>query len=114
MHFLSFGPTNVAVHEVSANVELHHYGTAVENAAAVNIPRSWAMSRRAHFHIDKARAEMETGRTEAALADLVQARKMAPQQTRYHAGARETIRGLVHARRRTPDTLDSMATWIGL
>lgn len=114
VHFLSFGPTNVAVHEVSANVELRQYGKAIENAAAVTMPHSWAMSRRAHFYIDRARAEMETGRTESALTDLVEARKMAPQQTRYHPGARETIKGLVQARRKTPDTLDSMAAWIGL
>lgn len=114
VHWLSFGPTNVAVHEVSADVELRRYGKAIEHASAVSMPHSWAMSRRAHFHIDQARAEMETGRTDAALDNLVTARKMAPQQTRYHPGARETIKGLVHQRRRTPDTLDSMAAWIGL
>lgn len=114
VHWLSFGPTNVQLHEVSADVELRHYGKAVTDAAAVTMPNSWPLSRRAHFYVDKARAEMEIGRTESALEDLVTARKMAPQQTRYHPGARETIKGLVHKRRTTPDTLDSMAAWIGL
>ncbi|MFI6695510.1 helix-turn-helix domain-containing protein [Streptomyces sp. NPDC050433] len=114
VHWLSFGPTNVQLHEVSADVELRRYGKAVTDAAAVTMPNSWPLSRRAHFHVDKARAEMEIGRTESALEDLVTARKMAPQQTRYHPGARETIKGLVHKRRTTPDTLDSMAGWIGL
>lgn len=114
VHWLSFGPANVAAHELSANVELRRYGKALEKARKVKLPNGWAMSRRAHVYIDRARSEMETGRTDAALESLVKARKMAPQQTRYHPGARETIKGLVHQRRRTPDTLDSMAAWIGL
>lgn len=57
---------------------------------------------------------MEAGRSEAALKSIVTARKLAPQQTRYHAGARETIRGLIHLSRRTPDSLDHLAAWVGL
>jgi hypothetical protein len=57
---------------------------------------------------------METGHAAAALDHLLDARKCAPEQTRYHPGARETIRGLVHLSRRTPDTLNHMAAWIGL
>jgi transcriptional regulator with XRE-family HTH domain len=114
VHWLSFGPANVAAHELSANVELRRYGKALEKARKVRLPSGWAMSRRAHVYIDRARSEMETGRTDAALKSLLAARKMAPQQTRYHPGARETIKGLFHQRRRTPDTLDNMAAWIGL
>ncbi|NLU75663.1 helix-turn-helix transcriptional regulator [Streptomyces sp. HNM0575] len=114
VHWLSFGPANVAAHEVSANVELRRYGKALEKARKVQLPRDWPLSRRAHVYIDRARSEMETGRTDAALGSLVEARRMAPQQTRYHPGARETIKGLVHQRRSTPNTLDNMAAWIGL
>jgi transcriptional regulator with XRE-family HTH domain len=114
VHWLSFGPANVAAHEVSVAVELRQYGAALRKAREVRMPHGWAMSRRAHVHIDRARAEMETGHTDAALESLVRARKLAPQQTRYHPGARETIKGLVHKRRQTPDALDSMAAWIGL
>lgn len=57
---------------------------------------------------------METGRTDAALASIITARRLAPQQTRYHPGARETITGLVYMRRTTPDALDNLAAWIGL
>ncbi|MGP3952286.1 helix-turn-helix domain-containing protein [Streptomyces sp. 7N604] len=114
VHWLSFGPTNVAVHAVSANVEMRQYGEALRHAADVRIPKDWALSRAAHFHIDQARAQMEAGRSEAALKSIVTARRLAPQQTRYHSGARETIRGLVHLSRRTPDTLDHLAAWVGL
>lgn len=114
VHWLSFGPANVALHRMSAAVEMHHYDDAIGQARALRLPATLATSRRAHFLIDRARCEMETGRTEAALASLIEARRAAPEQTRYHPGARETISGLVHTARRTPDTLTHMAAWIGL
>ncbi|MFI0863143.1 helix-turn-helix domain-containing protein [Streptomyces smyrnaeus] len=114
VYWLSFGPANVAVHEVSAQVEMRRYGKALEKSRDVHLPHGWPMSRRAHFYVDRARAEMETGHSDAALGSVVTARKLAPEQTRYHPGARETISGLVAQRRRTPDSLDNMAAWLCL
>ncbi|MFF1321365.1 MULTISPECIES: helix-turn-helix domain-containing protein [Streptomyces] len=114
VHWLSFGPTNVALHKMSAAVEMHQYDEALKQARKMKLPTQLATSRRAHFLIDRARAEMETGYTEKALEHLVDARRLAPEQTRYHPGARETITGLVHLSRRTPDSLNYMASWIGL
>ena len=99
---------------MSAAVEMRHYDAALKQARKIKVPPSLAASRRSHFFIDRARTEMETGYTEAALRSLVDARHAAPEQTRYHPGARETIRGLVHLARRTPDTLNHMAAWVGL
>ncbi|WP_225097348.1 helix-turn-helix domain-containing protein [Streptomyces sp. CoH27] len=116
VHWLSFGPTNVDLHEMSAAVEMHQYDVALKRARKIGkkLPTQFATSRRAHFLIDQARTEMETGHTEDALKSLVEARRMAPEQTRYHPAARETITGLVHLSRRTPDTLSHMAAWVGL
>lgn len=114
VHWLSFGPANVAMHRMSAAVEMGQFDDALTQARKMRLPKSLATSRRAHFLIDRARTEMETGLTEKALEHLVEARKAAPEQTRYHPGARETIRGLVHVARRTPDTLNHMAAWVGL
>jgi hypothetical protein len=114
VHWLSFGPANVAVHHVSALAEQHQFGEAVERARKVKLPATWATSRRAHFLIDRARSEMEIGRCEAALKSMLAARELAPQQTRYHPAARVTIEGLVHHQRRAPDSLGSMASWVGL
>ena len=114
IHWLSFGPANVALHRMSAAVEMRHYDAALTQSRRIALPPSLATSRRAHFFIDRARTEMETGHTEAALRSLVDARHAAPEQTRYHPGARETISGLVHLSRRTPDTLNHMAAWVGL
>lgn len=114
VHWLSFGPTNVELHRMSAAVEMGQYDSALKQARKMRLPNSLATSRRAHFLIDRARTEVETGHTDAALKHLVQARTAAPEQTRYHPGARETIRGLVHLSRRTPDTLNHMAAWVGM
>lgn len=64
--------------------------------------------------IDRARVEMELGRGEQSLKSLWAARRAAPEQTRYHPGARETIRGLVHLSRKAPEPLRNMAAWIGM
>ncbi|MFF1279901.1 helix-turn-helix domain-containing protein [Streptomyces sp. NPDC058299] len=114
VHWLSFGPTNVALHKMSAAVEMRQYDDALKQARKIKLPTRLATSRRAHFLIDQARTQMETGRTESALKSLVEARRLAPEQTRYHPAARETITGLVHMARRTPDNLNHMAVWIGL
>ncbi|MFJ8668180.1 helix-turn-helix domain-containing protein [Streptomyces sp. NPDC093600] len=114
VHWLSFGPTNVAMHRMSAAVEMRHYDDALKQAKKIKPPASMATSRRAHFLIDRARSEMELGKSEAALTSLMAARRSAPEQTRYHPGARETIRGLVHLSRRAPESLGSMAAWVGM
>lgn len=114
IHWLSFGPTNVALHRMSAAVEMRQYDEALTQAGQIKLPPALAASRRAHYLVDRARSEMETGRTEAALDSIVDARRAAPEQTRYHPGARETIKGLVHISRRTPDALGHMAAWVGL
>lgn len=114
VHWLSFGLTNCAAHELSAYTEMGQYGKAVEKAQELRIPDSWPMSRRAHVWIDRGRAEMEIGRSEAALTSIAKARELAPQQTRYHPGARATVEGLVHQQRRTPEALGYMSAWFGL
>ncbi|MFF1711492.1 helix-turn-helix domain-containing protein [Streptomyces sp. NPDC058268] len=114
VHWLSFGPTNLAAHEISALTEMRKYGKAVEKARKIKMPASWPTSRRAHVYIDRGRSEMETGRSEAALKSIAKARELAPQQTRYHPGARATIEGLVHQQRRTSDALGYISSWLGL
>ncbi|MGX1757177.1 helix-turn-helix domain-containing protein [Streptomyces lydicus] len=114
VHWMSFGPTNVKLHRMSAAVEMREYDDAIDQARALRLPAGLATSRRAHFLIDRARSEMETGRTAAALVTLMEARRVAPEQTRYHPGARETISGLVHTARSAPEPLRHMAAWIGL
>lgn len=114
VHWLSFGPTNVGVHRVSVLAELDLYPEAVEHAGAVAIPEGWPPSRLAHHHAEVARAQMWTGQTESAFKSLLAARKLAPQQTRYHPTVRETYAGLEAAKRRMPDTFSNFGAWLGV
>ncbi|NEB88935.1 helix-turn-helix transcriptional regulator [Streptomyces anulatus] len=114
VHWLNFSPVNVALHEMSVAMEMRQFDEALRQAKAIRLPASVATSRRAHYAIDRARVEMELGRGEQSLKSLWAARRAAPEQTRYHPGARETIRGLVHLSRKAPEPLRNMAAWIGM
>ncbi|THA78424.1 XRE family transcriptional regulator [Streptomyces sp. A0642] len=114
VHWLSFGQMNVSLHEMGAAITMRHYDDALRQARAMKLPAATLTSRRARFLVDRATVEMETGHTDAALRHLVEARRAAPEQTRYHPRTRETVTGLLHSARRTPDTLGHMAAWIGL
>lgn len=114
VHWLSFGQRNTALHAFGAKVTMRRYDDALTAARTMKLPASTLTSRRARFLVDRARTEMETGHLTASLRHLAEARQAAPEQTRYYPGTRETINGLVHLSRRTPDTLGHMAKWIGL
>lgn len=114
VHWLSFGPTNVGVHRVSVLAELDLYPEAVHQAEDMVIPDDWPPSRLAHHHAEVARAQMWTGHTEAAFRSLLAARKLAPQQTKYHPTVRETYGGLEAAKRRMPDTFTNYGSWLGM
>ncbi|QHC32001.1 helix-turn-helix domain-containing protein [Streptomyces sp. HF10] len=114
VHWLSFGPTNVGAHRVSVLAELDLYPEAVRQAEDMVIADGWPPSRLAHHHAEVARAQMWTGQTEAAFKNLLKARKLAPQQTRYHPTVRETYAGLDAARRRMPDSFTNYGSWLGM
>ncbi|MEW2707076.1 helix-turn-helix transcriptional regulator [Streptomyces koyangensis] len=114
VHWLSFGPTNVAVHRVSVQAELDEYGAAVEAADRLGFPTGWPASRRAYHYAEVARAQVWTGHTDEAFANLLRARKIAPQQSRYHPMVRETYLALDAGKRRLPDSFISYGVWLGL
>ncbi|MBB1242674.1 helix-turn-helix transcriptional regulator [Streptomyces durbertensis] len=113
-HIQSFGPTNVAIHAASIEMELGNHAQSLQLAKQVRPPKDYFPDRLGHFWIDTARSQLWTGKTDAALASLLTARKVAPQQAKYHPGVRETVAGLVRATRRTPETLIGYASWCGL
>jgi transcriptional regulator with XRE-family HTH domain len=114
VHWLSFGPTNVAVHQVATLAEQCQYAEALQAASSLTIPADWPASRAAAHLAEIARAQLWTNRGEQALRTLQRAREVAPQQTRYHPMVRETVAGLVSARRSTPGTLSNLAHWVGI
>ncbi|MFD3353780.1 helix-turn-helix domain-containing protein [Streptomyces fradiae] len=114
VHWLSFGPTNVAVHRVSVLAELDEYDRAARTGRAVALPKDWPASRSSHHYADLARAQMWTGDLDASFQNLLRARKAAPQQAKYHPIVRETYTGLEAVKRRLPDTFLSYGTWLGI
>ncbi|MFJ5121895.1 helix-turn-helix domain-containing protein [Kitasatospora sp. NPDC088548] len=114
VHWLSFGPTNVEVHNVGILADQERHDEAVEAARAVVVPDGWARSRASAHLAEVARSQLLTGKADKALQGLMRAREMAPQQMRYHPMVRDTIAGLLSARRSSPRSLNNLAAWAGI
>lgn len=114
VHWLGFGTLNVRLHAMGAAITMRQYDDALQQARALRIPPSAMTSRRARFLVDRAMAEMETGLGTTSLTHLVEARAIAPEQTRYLPRTRETVRGLLHTTRAPSEKLVRMASWVGV
>jgi transcriptional regulator with XRE-family HTH domain len=112
-HQLSFGPANVAIHEVAVFIELGDGPAAVQRAKGLRIPESLPPIRSGHHFVDLSRAQLWAGDREGALSSLYQARKTAPQQTRHLPTTREVLRMLIRAHRSNSEPLANMVNWIG-
>lgn len=105
---------NVDMHSVAVPVEMSDGTAAVARAEKVHIPEQNRPSRACHHHIDVARAWVLHGDRDKALASLITARRIAPQQTRYHPSVHETLHAIAAADRRATDSLAGFARWAGL
>ncbi|RBM07367.1 helix-turn-helix domain-containing protein [Streptomyces sp. PT12] len=114
VHWLAFGPTNVAIHRVAALSERDDYDRAVLAADGITFPEDWPRSRTAHHHAEVARAQLWTGRIDDAFRSLQAARRAGPQQTKYHPMVRETYAGLDAAKRQLPHEFVSFGAWLGM
>jgi transcriptional regulator with XRE-family HTH domain len=112
---LSFGPSNVAIHEVAASVELGDGAAAVSRASGVrwNDPGQVPKIRAGQHFVDLSRAQLWVGDRDGALESLHAARKLAPQQTRHHPTTREVVRMLLRVHQRSNEPLARFAGWIG-
>ncbi|MCA1675570.1 MAG: helix-turn-helix transcriptional regulator [Actinobacteria bacterium] len=105
---------NVHIHSVAAAVEMGDGTTAVARDARSPLPPETMRSRLAHHHIDLGRAWLLHGDRAKTLEALNTARRLAPQQTRYHPMVAETVLMLARVERRRSDTLSSIAAWLGI
>jgi hypothetical protein len=99
----AFGPTNVALRTVAIPVELGDAGEALQVARTID-PSPLApnlLERRAMFHIDVARAYGQRRNDAAAVATLLEAERIAPEEIHYHVVVRELLRELLKRERRT-------------
>jgi transcriptional regulator with XRE-family HTH domain len=110
----AFCTPNVHIHSVAAAVEMQDGTTAVARNASYPLPPGTMRSRIAHHNIDLGRAWLLHGDHTKALHALNTARRIAPQQTRYHPMVAETVLTLARAERRRSDILSSFAAWMGI
>lgn len=113
-HGTAFGPSSVRVHDLALAVESGDVARAIKVAAEWHPPQALPAERRSHFHIEAARAYCWAGHRDRAVAAPWQARRAAPQHTRYNPVVGETVRTLIRGSRKPPLPLLQLADWIGL
>lgn len=92
----AFGPSNVLIHQVATAVELDSMQAAVRLASRVRLDRL-VPERRARHAFDVARAYTAWGRPDEALAVLLEAERLVPEQVRGHAAGRQAAAALMEA-----------------
>ncbi|MEV6651751.1 helix-turn-helix domain-containing protein [Streptomyces sp. NPDC051219] len=104
-----FGPTNVEIHAVSTAVDLGDAGLALDVADQVDAARL-SPERQARFLLDVARAHAQRRHVGEAVAALLAAEQLAPEQINSHHLSRELIRDLVQlSGPRVPKSLVELA-----
>jgi transcriptional regulator with XRE-family HTH domain len=99
----AFGPTNVALRTVAVPVELGDASEALQVARTVEPDRlqPQLLERRAMFFIDVARAYGQRHDDAAAVATLLEAERVAPEEIHYHVVVRELLREMLKRERRS-------------
>jgi transcriptional regulator with XRE-family HTH domain len=111
---LLFGPTNVSIHEVAIAVELGDADEAIRRGRDLVLPPDLPRERSSHHYIDLSRAWLWQGKADRALSCVAEADRLAPQRTRYHPMARETVTRLLDRQRRVPEQLRILAARMGM
>lgn len=89
-----FGPANVALYEITVAVELGDAGRALRAASAVDVS-GLSPERRARMLIDVARAHAQRRQVNEALAALLEAERITPEQVRSHGLVRQVVTDLI-------------------
>lgn len=120
---MSFGPTNVRIHEVAALIDsgdtkqalakLREWG-AEQDREEWELPDALVAERASHHHIDVAAARLAAGDRTGAHRDLMQARRLSPNHTRFHPTVRHTAAALVRLDRHHDDSIAGFARWAGV
>lgn len=114
---MEFGAANVAIHAVSAAVELADGTLAItlaEQAERSGHLRVLPPSRVGHYRIELARGWLYHGDRRHALKALQAARRASPQQTRFHPMVRDAVELIARQEPRPSEELRSLVAWLGL
>ncbi|HEY9388319.1 MAG TPA: helix-turn-helix domain-containing protein [Mycobacteriales bacterium] len=110
-----FGPTEVAIASIAANVEMGRTGTALEWAKDVRPFEVQTVERQARYQIDLARVYAQARNERAAYVAIARAYKAAPEYVRNHVMAREVVAWLIDRERRASMTgLRTLAKHMGI
>lgn len=105
----AFGPTNVAIHRVNTAMELGDVQVALDLGPDLDTSALPA-ERRVRHSLDVARAFNASGRIEAAVATVLNAERLAPEQVRHHYLSRQLVLNWVRNTQGKPGfELDSLA-----
>ncbi|MEU5543564.1 helix-turn-helix transcriptional regulator [Streptomyces sioyaensis] len=97
----AFGPTNVAIHRVATASELGDVQVAVDLGPQIDTSGLPA-ERRVRHSLEVARALSSWNRTDEALATVLEAERIAPEQVRHHYMSRELVLGWIRGTRGRP------------
>ncbi|WP_432109842.1 helix-turn-helix domain-containing protein [Streptomyces sp. AA1529] len=97
----AFGPTNVAIHRVATAGELGDIQIAADLGQRIDTG-GLLVERRVRHSLEVARALSAWNRTDKALATLLDAELMAPEQVRHHYLSRELVIGWIRGTRGRP------------
>lgn len=99
----AFGPTNVAIHRVAAAGELGDFQVAIDLGPTLDTA-SLPMERRVRHALEVSRAYSSWNRQDDALAVLLDAERMAPEQVRHHYLGRQLVLTWIRQQRGKPSS----------
>lgn len=120
---MSFGPTNVRIHEVAALIDMGDTAQALarlrewgaeQDRDEWELPAGIVAERASHHHIDVAAARLAEGDRAGAHHDLLEARRLSPNHSRFHPTLRQTAAALVRLDRGQDDSIAGLARWAGM
>ncbi|MFI5648182.1 helix-turn-helix domain-containing protein [Kitasatospora sp. NPDC051705] len=100
----AFGPTNVAIHRISTAMELGDVQIALDQGPRVD-SSALPLERRVRHSLEIARAHSAQNRMDEALALVLDAEELAPEQVRYHFIPRHLVTNWVRQQRGKPSYL---------
>ncbi|MFD3517691.1 helix-turn-helix domain-containing protein [Streptomyces sp. NPDC058657] len=120
---MSFGPTNLRIHEVAALIDLGDTAQALarlrewgseQDRDEWELPTGIAAERASHHYIDVSAARLAEGDRTGAHRDLLEARRISPNHSRYHPTLRSTAGTLARLDRSQDDSIAGLARWAGI
>jgi transcriptional regulator with XRE-family HTH domain len=97
----AFGPTNVAIHKVSTAMELGDVQIAIDLGPSLDTS-AVPTERRVRHALEVSRALSTSNKRDEALATVLDAEQLAPEQVRYHFLSRHLVQTWIRSQRGKP------------